>query len=60
MHKVRTNLEKFNYDIAHAEEEHVPLQKVTLNEMEYEFLAKFINNVLGLQDIVEVYDNINH
>ncbi|CAH1738745.1 unnamed protein product [Aphis gossypii] len=57
--KVRTNLEKYKYDIVHAEEEHLPLQKVTLSEIEYEHLAKFINNVQGLQDVVQIYDNVN-
>lgn len=59
MPKVRTNLEKLKYDIVHAEEEHLPLQKVSLSEMEYEHLAKFINNVQGLSDVIEVYDNIS-
>jgi len=57
--KVRTNLEKYKYDIVHAEEEHLPLQKVTLSEIEYEHLTKFINNVQGLQDVVQIYDNVN-
>lgn len=58
MHKVRTNLEKFKYDIVHAEEEHLPLQKVSINDIEYENLEKFINNVEGLQDVIQVYDNV--
>lgn len=58
MPKVRTNLDKFNYDIVHAEEEHIALQRVTLSELEFDHICKFINNVQGLQDIVHVYDNI--
>lgn len=58
MHKVRTNLEKFKYDIVHAEEEHLAIQKVSINDVEYEHLAKFINNVEGLQDVIQVYDNV--
>lgn len=59
MPKVRTNLEKYNYDIVHAEEEHLALQKVTLSDIEYEHLAKFISNVQGLPDVIQVYDNLN-
>lgn len=56
--KVRTNLEKFNYDIIQAEEEHIAIQKVILSKSEYEHITKFIDNVYGLQDIIQVYDNI--
>ncbi|XP_022174774.1 translational activator of cytochrome c oxidase 1-like [Myzus persicae] len=59
MPKVRTNLEKYKYDIVHAEEEHLALQKVSLSDIEYEHLAKFINNVQGLPDVIQVYDNVN-
>ncbi|VVC38499.1 YebC-like,Integrase, N-terminal zinc-binding domain-like,Transcriptional regulator TACO1- [Cinara cedri] len=58
MNKVRKNLEKFNYDIVQAEEEHVALKKVSLSETEYEYIVKFINNVRGIPDTIEVYDNI--
>lgn len=58
LHKVRTNLEKFKYDIVEAEEEHIPLQKVSLNEIEYEHISKFVNNVEDLQDVIQVYDNV--
>lgn len=58
MNKVRTNLEKYNYDIIHAEEEHIALQKVSLSDSEFEHVSKFINNILNLQDIINVYDNI--
>lgn len=58
MNKVRTNLEKYNYDIVHAEEEHIALQKVSLSDSEFEHVSKFINNILNLQDIINVYDNI--
>lgn len=58
IHKVRTNLEKLKYDIVHAEEEHLPLQKVTLSELEYEHIDKFIKTVQGLPDVIEIYDNI--
>lgn len=59
INKVRTNLEKFKYDIIHAEEEHLANQKVSLNESEYELITKFINQVETLQDVIHVYDNIN-
>lgn len=58
MNIVRINLEKFKYEIIYAEEEHLALQKVSINEVEYEHLAKFVSNVLGLQDVIQVYDNI--
>jgi len=58
MYKIQKNLEKFNYVIVCAEEEHIALQKVSLNELEFAHLTKFINNVQGLQDVIEIYDNI--
>jgi len=58
LHKVRKNLEQFKYDIVYAEEEHIAIQKVSLNEIEFAQLSKFINNVQGLQDFVQVYDNV--
>jgi len=56
--KVQKNLEKFKYDIVHAEEEHIAVQKVSINELEFAHLSKFINNVQGLQDVIQIYDNI--
>lgn len=41
-----------------AEEEHLALNKVSLSEIEYEQVVKFINNVKVMPDIIEVYDNI--
>lgn len=58
MNKVQKNLEQFNYDIVYAEEEHIATQKVSINEKEFAHLFKFINNVKGLQDFVQIYDNI--
>lgn len=58
VHKVRSNLEKLKYDIVHAEEERLPLQKVTLSELENEHIDKFIKSVQGLPDVIEIYDNI--
>lgn len=52
------NLEKFNYEIMQAEEEHLPIKKVSLSEIEYENITKFIRSVQGIPDIIEVYDNI--
>jgi len=46
------------YDIVHAEEERLPLQKVTLSELENEHIDKFIKSVQGLPDVIEIYDNI--
>jgi transcriptional/translational regulatory protein YebC/TACO1 len=59
INKVQTNLEKFKYDVIHAEEEHLAIQKVSLNELEYEHITKFINQVEALQDVIHVYDNLN-
>lgn len=56
---MRTNLEKYNYDIVHAEEEHLAQHKVSLNEIEYEHISKFISQVQGLPDFMQIYDNIN-
>lgn len=58
VHKVRTFLEKLKYDIVQAEEEHLPLQQVSLNELEYKHLTKFINNIEELPDVIQVYDNV--
>jgi len=41
-----------------AEEEHLPLQQVSLNELEYKHLTKFINNIEELPDVIQVYDNV--
>lgn len=59
LYKIRSNLEKLKYDIVHVEEEHIPLQFVSLTELEYENINKFINNVQELSDVIEIYDNIN-
>jgi len=59
MPKVRTNLEKYIYEIVHTEEEHLALQKITLSDIEYENLAKFTNNIQELPDVIQVYDNLN-
>lgn len=59
LYKIRSNLEKLKYDIVHVEEEHIPLQYVSLTELEYKSINTFINHVQGLSDVIEIYDNIN-
>ncbi|XP_050423771.1 probable transcriptional regulatory protein Cthe_2075 [Adelges cooleyi] len=58
INKIRSNLEKYNYEILHAEEDHIPLKRVELSEIEYNHLNKFISNVENLPDVHQVYSNL--
>ncbi|XP_050524864.1 translational activator of cytochrome c oxidase 1 [Daktulosphaira vitifoliae] len=58
LNKVRSKLESYNYEIIVAEEDHVARQKVKLNDVENDFINKFISNLETLPDIHQTYSNI--